>query len=69
MLRTAGRRYEFDAWHVECKAQRNILKSINIAFLAVVASFTFTLCLLLAASYVELLCLFALRHMGTLCKE
>ena len=47
----AGRGLEFDVWHVECKRQRNILKTINILFLSIVASFTFVLCLLLAAAF------------------
>eukprot|EP00750_Incisomonas_marina_P021991 INCI4813.4.p1 GENE.INCI4813.4~~INCI4813.4.p1 ORF type:complete len:1544 (+),score=268.49 INCI4813.4:5299-9930(+) len=52
-LRQAGRAYEFDVWHVECKALRNGLKTINILFLLIVAAFTFTICLLLSATFTE----------------
>ena len=37
LLRMAGRAYEFDAWHVECKSMRTTLKAINIVLLFMVA--------------------------------
>ena len=53
MLRQAGRAFEFDVWHVECKASRNVLKTLNITFLLVVTMFTFTMCLLLSATFTD----------------